>query len=85
MTSQRFRNPPVHEVILTAQVRTRADLKALEEVGQNAKMANYIKKLESRDAAEEPPAAGPGGPSDLPPASELVAEFEQFLRQQRPE
>ena len=28
-----------------------------------------------------PPAQG----SDLPPASELVAEIEQFLRQQRPE
>ncbi len=48
-------------------------------------IANYIKKLESRDAAEEPPPAGRGGPSDLPPAAELVAEFEQFLRQQRPE
>jgi len=61
------------------------DANLKEIVGQDAKMANYIKKLESRDAAEEPPSAGPGGPSDLPPASELVAEFEQFLRQQRPE
>jgi hypothetical protein len=56
-----------------------------EIVAQNAKIANYIKKLESRDAAEEPPPAAPAGPSDLPPASELVAEIEQFLRQQRPE
>ena len=31
------------------------------------------------------PPAAPAGPSDLPPASELVAEIEQFLRQQRPE
>jgi proteasome assembly chaperone (PAC2) family protein len=53
-----------------------------EIVAQNAKIANYIKKLESRDAAEEPP---PAAPSDLPPAAELVAEMEQFLRQQRPE
>ena len=55
-----------------------------EIVAQNAKIANYIKKLESRDAAEEPPPAQ-AGPSDLPPAAELVAEMEQFLRQQRPE
>jgi proteasome assembly chaperone (PAC2) family protein len=55
-----------------------------EIVAQNAKIANYIKKLESRDAAEEPPPA-PAAPSDLPPAAELVAEMEQFLRQQRPE
>jgi len=55
-----------------------------EIVAQNAKIAHYIKKLESRDAAEEPPPAQ-AGPSDLPPAAELVAEMEQFLRQQRPE
>src|SRR5262245_6941639 len=56
-----------------------------EIVAQNAKIANYIKKLESRDAAEETPPAAQAGPSDLPPASQLVAEIEQFLRQQRPE
>jgi proteasome assembly chaperone (PAC2) family protein len=61
------------------------DVNLKEIVAQNAKIANYIKKLESRDAAEEPPPAAPAGPSDLPPASELVAEIEQFLRQQRPE
>jgi hypothetical protein len=61
------------------------DVNLKEIVAQNAKIASYIKKLESRDAAEEPPPAGRGGPSDLPPAAELVAEFEQFLRQQRPE
>jgi proteasome assembly chaperone (PAC2) family protein len=61
------------------------DVNLKEIVAQNAKIANYIKKLESRDAAEEPPPATPAGPSDLPPASELVAEIEQFLRQQRPE
>src|SRR5437879_9127546 len=54
-----------------------------EIVAQNTKIANYIKKLESRDV-EEPAPAEPVGPSDLPPASELVAEIEQFLRQQRP-
>jgi proteasome assembly chaperone (PAC2) family protein len=56
-----------------------------EIVAQNTKIANYVKKLESRDTEEARPAAPPGGTSDLPPASELVAEIEQFLRQQRPE
>lgn len=54
-----------------------------EIVAQNEKIAGYIRKLESRDVEEEPSAAG--GTSDLPPASELVEEIEQFLRQQRPE
>ncbi|MBI4638220.1 MAG: PAC2 family protein [Candidatus Rokubacteria bacterium] len=55
-----------------------------EVLAQNAKIANYVKKLESRDAEENPP--GPEAQaSDLPPAAELVAEIEQFLRQQRPE
>jgi|SRR5882762_9748004 len=53
-------------------------------VSQNAKIAGYVKKLESRDA-EEPLVAEPGRESDLPPAAELVAEIEQFLRQQRSE
>jgi hypothetical protein len=73
-----------------------ADLSDLEEavrqfdsnlseiVSQNEKIAGYVKKLESRDAEEEPPAPA-SSESDLPPASELVAEIEQFLRQQRPE
>jgi proteasome assembly chaperone (PAC2) family protein len=57
-----------------------------EIVGQNAKISGYIAKLESRDAADdESPAPKQPGASDLPPASELVAEIEQFLRQQRPE
>jgi proteasome assembly chaperone (PAC2) family protein len=74
---------------------TTTDLAELEEAGrqfeqnlaqvvaQNTKIAAYVKKLESREAQEE--AAPGGGGSDLPPASELVAEIEQFLRQQRPE
>jgi proteasome assembly chaperone (PAC2) family protein len=60
------------------------DQNLAEIVAQNAKIKAYVAKLESRDTAEEPetrPAPG----SDLPPASELVAEIEQFLRQQRPE
>jgi predicted ATP-grasp superfamily ATP-dependent carboligase len=54
-----------------------------EIVAQNTKIASYITKLETKDAEEEFPASAPS--SDLPPASELVAEIEQFLRQQRPE
>ncbi|PYM47909.1 MAG: carboxylate--amine ligase [Candidatus Rokuibacteriota bacterium] len=59
------------------------DQNLTEIVRQNAKIANYVKKLESRDTEE--PSAEPSRGSDLPPASELVAEIEQFLRQQRPE
>ena len=55
-----------------------------EIVSQNHKISSYIKKLESRDAEEDAPTPE-GKPSDLPPASELMAEIEQFLRQQRPE
>jgi proteasome assembly chaperone (PAC2) family protein len=54
-----------------------------EIVSQNAKIKNYIAKLEAKDTEEDP--GTPPGQSDLPPASELVAEIEQFLRQQRPE
>jgi proteasome assembly chaperone (PAC2) family protein len=60
------------------------DQNLAEIVAQNAKIKAYVAKLESRDAAEEQPAE-PAQGSDLPPASELVEEIEQFLRQQRPE
>jgi proteasome assembly chaperone (PAC2) family protein len=55
-------------------------------VGQNPKIAEYVRKLESRprdeeDAVEPASAAG----DELPPSADLVAEIEQFLRQQRPE
>ena len=56
-----------------------------EIVAQNKKIANYVQKLESRDTEEEETAPAAPAKSDLPPASELVAEIEQFLRQQRPE
>ena len=59
------------------------DQNLTEIVAQNAKIAAYIKKLEAKEREEEePPRAAP---SDLPPASELVEEIEQFLRRQRPE
>ena len=58
------------------------DQNLTEIVAQNEKIAGYIRKLESREVEEEPAAEA----SDLPPASELVEEIEQFLRQQqRPE
>jgi proteasome assembly chaperone (PAC2) family protein len=59
------------------------DQNLAEIVAQNAKIKAYVAKLESRDTEEIEAAPAPG--SDLPPASELVAEIEQFLRQQRPE
>jgi hypothetical protein len=61
------------------------DSNLTEIVSQNEKIAGYVKKLESRDAEEESPSPAAPPESDLPPASELVAEIEQFLRQQRPE
>ena len=57
-----------------------------EVVSQNPKIAEYVRKLEGRapaeDEVEEP--AAPAG-DELPPSGDLVAEIEQFLRQQRPE
>lgn len=60
------------------------DQNLAEIVAQNAKIAGYVAKLESREADEEEPAQSETA-SDLPPASELVEEIEQFLRRQRPE
>ena len=63
-------------------------------VSQNTKIADYVRRLErkSADDDEEPPAPAEAvEPSEvaeikdeLPPAGDLVAEIEQFLRQQRP-
>jgi proteasome assembly chaperone (PAC2) family protein len=74
-----------------------ADLSDLEEAGrqfernldeivsQNPKIAEYVRKLERKrvdeDEEEAPAAAG----DELPPSGDLVAEIEQFLRQQRPD
>ncbi|MBI1958608.1 MAG: PAC2 family protein [Candidatus Rokubacteria bacterium] len=76
-----------------------ADLSDLEEaarqfdqnlqeiVSQNGKIAEYVKKLErKRPDEDEIQPARPGEIRDeLPPSADLVAEIEQFLRQQRPE
>jgi proteasome assembly chaperone (PAC2) family protein len=61
------------------------DKNLAEIVSQNAKIAGYVAKLERAASEEEEPAAQDTAQSELPPASELVAEIEQFLRQQRPE
>jgi proteasome assembly chaperone (PAC2) family protein len=61
------------------------DQNLAEIVSQNAKIAGYVAKLERAAPEEEEQPAGESEQSDLPPASELVAEIEQFLRQQRPE
>jgi proteasome assembly chaperone (PAC2) family protein len=67
-----------------AEASRQYDQNLAEIVAQNAKIKAYVAKLESRDAEEQ--SAEPAQGSDLPPASELVAEIEQFLRQQqRPE
>lgn len=57
-----------------------------EVVRQNPKIAEYVRKLEARPPEEgeavEPVAASG---DELPPSADIVAEIEQFLRQQRPE
>lgn len=53
-----------------------------EIVSQNSQLAAYVEKLEAKEIEDdEPPAVEP---EELPPASELVAEFERFLRQHPP-
>ena len=61
------------------------DQNLAEIVSQNTKIAGYVSKLERAAPDEEESPTEASGQSDLPPASELVAEIEQFLRQQRPE
>ncbi|MGH7315947.1 MAG: PAC2 family protein [Candidatus Rokuibacteriota bacterium] len=85
---------------------TEADLSDLREaaeqfdqnlssiVAQNAKIAEYVRRLERKgvdDDEESPAPAEATGTSEvaevkdeLPPSADLVAEIEQFLRQQRP-
>jgi len=56
-------------------------------VAQNAKIADYVRKLERRVEEEESSTIAEAAPAkdELPPSADLVAEIEQFLRQQRPE
>ncbi len=50
-------------------------------VAQNAKIAEYVSKLERKKPEDD----DSGQRDELPPSGDLVAEIEQFLRQQRPE
>jgi PAC2 family len=60
-------------------------------VAQNAKISEYVRKLERKvpdeeESAAAAEAAGDREPKDeLPPSADLVAEIEQFLRQQHPD
>ncbi len=75
-------------------LQTRVDLPELQEaarqfeqnlaeiVARNAEIAAYVKRLEAKGAEEDEPPPFPR--EELPPASDLVAEIERFLRQQRP-
>lgn len=58
------------------------DQKLAEAVARNAEVAAYVKKLEAKGPDEDEPPTVPR--EELPPTSDLVAEIEQFLRQQRP-
>jgi proteasome assembly chaperone (PAC2) family protein len=80
-------------------LNTEADLSDLTEaakqfeqnlngiVAQNAKIAEYVAKLERKkpDDDEVEDGAAPEAQDELPPSSDVVAEIEQFLRQHRPE
>src|SRR5437870_8500541 len=59
------------------------DQNLAQAISQNKKIPGYVAKLESKDGDDGPPPAA--GDRDLPPASGLAAEIEQFLREQRPE
>ena len=89
-------------------LNTEADLTDLREaaeqfdqnlgsiVSQNAKIQEYVHKLEGKDPDEDDEPVAPEEPEtsevadareakdELLPSSDLVAEIEQFLRQQRP-
>jgi proteasome assembly chaperone (PAC2) family protein len=80
-----------------ALLNAEADLTDLEEaarqfeqnlnevVAQNAKIAEYVRRLERKELEEAEPDDVRRGPADeLPPSADLVAEIEQFLRQHRP-
>jgi hypothetical protein len=63
-------------------------------VAQNTKIADYVRRLERKSSDDDEEAPAPAEaiePSEvaeikdeLPPSGDLVAEIEQFLRQQRP-
>ena len=54
-------------------------------VAQNAKISDYVAKLERKKPDPEDEEESRPPRDELPPSADLVAEIEQFLRQQRPE
>ena len=58
------------------------DAQLAEVLAQNRKVANYVRKLESRAAESDEPPRDAG--EELPSAQDLVAEIERFMRQQPP-
>jgi proteasome assembly chaperone (PAC2) family protein len=56
-------------------------------VAQNKKIADYVRRLEAKPPDDEgdEPLPSRAEADELPPSADLVAEIEQFLRQQRPE
>jgi PAC2 family len=78
-------------------LNTEADLSDLSEasrqfeqnlntiVAQNAKISEYVAKLERKKPEPEDEEDGQPARDELPPSGDLVAEIEQFLRQRRPE
>jgi PAC2 family len=63
-------------------------------VAQNTKIADYVRRLERKSSDDDEEPAAPAEATEptevaeikdqLPPSGDLVAEIEQFLRQQRP-
>jgi hypothetical protein len=61
-------------------------------VAQNTKIADYVRRLERKSSDDDDEPATPAEPTEvaeikddeLPPSGDLLAEIEQFLRQQRP-
>jgi hypothetical protein len=101
-TSRASRDPNAALALVRRVLRllnTAADLTDLSEaarqfeqnlngiVAQNAKIAEYVAKLEKKkpDEDEEADADADAARDELPPSADLVAEIEQFLRQQHPE
>jgi hypothetical protein len=64
------------------EAATQFDSQLAEVLQQNRKVANYVRRLETKD--QEAEEAEPPPPGDLPSATDLVAEIERFLRQQPP-
>ena len=83
----------VHRVLTLLNVQ--ADLADLDEAAKPVRSEpgrdrlperqDQVLRDQARVAGQRGGAAADAGNSDLPPASELVDEIEQFLRQQRPE